>query len=94
MPLALGFGCQCQRASGLSSGYIGFGRISLTPILDRRSKIGQSPQLHMMYYNFARIHKTLRVTPAMAAGVTDKLWEISNVVAMLEKWDKQSITVS
>jgi IS1 family transposase len=43
--------------------------------------------LHMMYYNFVRIHKTLRVTPAMAAGVTDKLWEISDVVAMLEKWE-------
>jgi hypothetical protein len=41
--------------------------------------------LHMMYYNFVRIHKTLRVTRAMAAGVTDKLWEISDVVAMLEK---------
>ena len=41
--------------------------------------------LHMMYYNFVRIHKTLKVTPAMAAGVTDKLWEISDVVAMLEK---------
>jgi len=43
--------------------------------------------LHMMYYNFVRIHKTLRTTPAMAAGVTDKLWEISDVVAMLEKWE-------
>jgi hypothetical protein len=43
--------------------------------------------LHFMYYNFVRIHKALRVTPAMAAGVTDKLWEISDVVAMLEKWE-------
>jgi hypothetical protein len=43
--------------------------------------------LHMMYYNFVRIHKTLRVTPALAAGVTDKLWEISDVVAILEKWE-------
>ena len=33
--------------------------------------------LHFMYYNFVRIHKTLRVTPAMAAGVTDQLWEIA-----------------
>lgn len=40
-----------------------------------------------MYYNFVRIHKTLRVTPAMAAGVTDKLWEISDVVEMLEAWE-------
>ena len=41
----------------------------------------------MMYYNFVRIHKTLKVTPAMAAGVTDKLWKISDVVAMLEKYE-------
>lgn len=34
-----------------------------------------------------RIHKTLRVTPAMAAGVTGRLWEIGDVVAMLEKWE-------
>jgi hypothetical protein len=43
--------------------------------------------LHMMYYNFVRIHKMLRVTPAMAAGVSDKLWEISDVVVILEKWE-------
>jgi IS1 family transposase len=43
--------------------------------------------LHMMYYNFVRIHKTLKVTPAMAAGVTDKLWEIGDVVDALEKWE-------
>lgn len=46
--------------------------------------------LHMMYYNFVRIHKTLKITPAMAAGVTDKLWEISDVVVMLEKWEEAS----
>jgi hypothetical protein len=37
-----------------------------------------------MYYNFVRIHATLRVTPAMAAGVTDKLWEIGDIVALIE----------
>ncbi len=31
--------------------------------------------LHFMYYNFVRIHQSLRVTPAMAAGVTDRVWE-------------------
>ena len=39
--------------------------------------------LHMMYYNFVRIHKTLRVTPAMAAGVTDRLWEISDIAQLV-----------
>jgi hypothetical protein len=43
--------------------------------------------LHFMYYNFVRIHKTLRVTPAMAAGVTDKLWEIGDIVDVLEAWE-------
>ena len=40
--------------------------------------------LHMMYYNFVRIHKTLRVTPAMAAGVTDRLWEIEDIAMLVE----------
>jgi hypothetical protein len=43
--------------------------------------------LHMMYYNFVRIYKTLRTTPAMAAGVTKKLWEMTDVVDVLEAWE-------
>ena len=39
--------------------------------------------LHYMYYNFVRIHKSLRCTPAMAAGVTSKLWEIEDIIALL-----------
>ena len=41
--------------------------------------------LHMLYYNFVRIHKTLRVTPAMAAGVTDRLWEIADIAKLVEE---------
>lgn len=41
--------------------------------------------LHFMNYNFARIHRTLRVTPAMAAGVTDHVWEIEEIVGLLER---------
>ena len=40
-----------------------------------------------MHYNFCRIHKTLRVTPAMAAGVTERLWEIGDMVKVLEDWE-------
>jgi len=39
--------------------------------------------LHYMYYNFVRIHKSLRCTPAMAAGVTSRLWEIADIIALL-----------
>jgi hypothetical protein len=40
-----------------------------------------------MYYNFVRIHKTLRTTPAMAANVTERLWEIGDIVNVLEAWE-------
>jgi hypothetical protein len=40
--------------------------------------------LHFIYYNFVRIHKTLRTSPAMAAGVTDRLWEVGDIVNVLE----------
>jgi hypothetical protein len=36
--------------------------------------------LHFAWYNFCRIHSTLRVTPAMAAGVTDSVWELQNLL--------------
>lgn len=41
--------------------------------------------LHYMAYNFVKIHKTLRVTPAMASGVTDHVWEMEEIVELLEK---------
>jgi IS1 family transposase len=40
--------------------------------------------LHFMYYNFCRVHKTLRVTPAMEAKVTDHVWEIEEIIALLK----------
>jgi IS1 family transposase len=43
--------------------------------------------IYFMHYNFVRIHQTLRCTPAMAAGVTTKLWELSDLVAVLEAWE-------
>lgn len=39
--------------------------------------------LHFMYYNFCRIHQSLRITPAMAAGVTDHLWNIEDILNLL-----------
>jgi IS1 family transposase len=39
--------------------------------------------IHYMYYNFVRIHQSLRCTPAMAAGVTNRLWEIADIVGLL-----------
>ena len=46
--------------------------------------------LHMMYYNFVRIHSTLRMSPAMAAGVSDRLWEIGDIVKLVEDAEPKS----
>ena len=40
--------------------------------------------LNYFAYNFIKIHRTVRMSPAMAAGVTDRLWEVSDLVALLE----------
>jgi IS1 family transposase len=44
--------------------------------------------LHFMHYNFCRVHQTLRVTPAMAANVTDHVWDVSDIVALLHKHEE------
>lgn len=41
--------------------------------------------LHFMYYNFCKIHKTLRCTPAMEAGISSKLWEIEDIAALVKE---------
>jgi hypothetical protein len=43
--------------------------------------------MRFLYYNFVRAHPTLKVTPAMAACVTKRLWEMSDVVNMIEAWE-------
>lgn len=40
--------------------------------------------LYFAFYNFCRIHKTLRVTPAMAAGITDRLWTLDDIAAKMD----------
>lgn len=46
--------------------------------------------LHFMYYNFCRRHQTLRVTPAMAAKVTDHLWSVEEMIELLVSKEKTS----
>ena len=40
--------------------------------------------LYFAFYNFVRIHKTLRMSPAMAAGITDRLWSLDDIVAKID----------
>jgi IS1 family transposase len=46
--------------------------------------LGHAVALHFMYYNFGRIHQTLRVTPAMEAGISDHVWEMTEIAALAD----------
>jgi hypothetical protein len=43
--------------------------------------VPQFVAVYFMYYNFCRFHKTLRVTPAMEAGLTDHIWSLAELLA-------------
>jgi IS1 family transposase len=45
--------------------------------------LAHAVSLHFMYYNFCRIHQTLRVTPAMEAGITDHIWALEEIVNLI-----------
>jgi IS1 family transposase len=46
--------------------------------------------LHFMHYNFCRVHQTLRMTPAMSAGLSDHIWEISELVGIIDQYAKEN----
>ena len=46
---------------------------------------GNAVALYFAYYNFCRVHQTLRVTPAMEAGLPDHVWSVDELVALLPK---------
>ena len=50
--------------------------------------------LHFMFYNFGRIHQTLRVTPAMQAGLSDHVWSLEEIAALAESADKSRLALA
>ena len=51
---------------------------------------GNHGALNYFAYNFIKIHRTLRMSPAMAAGVTDRLWDIADLVALWESYERNA----
>jgi len=49
--------------------------------------LGHAVALHFMFYNFGRIHQTLRVSPAMEAGLTDHVWSLEEIAALADVSD-------
>lgn len=47
------------------------------------ANLGHAVALHFVYYNYCRVHQTLRVTPAMAAGLTSRVWSIGEIVDLI-----------
>ena len=45
----------------------------------------ETTRLYTVWYSWARIHKTLKTSPAQAAGLTDKLWSMADIVALIEE---------
>ena len=71
------------------------GNRRMTRLTNRFSKKAEnhahSMTIYFMHYNFVRIHQTLRCSPAMAAGGTTKLWELSDLVKVLEDWESGQV---
>jgi hypothetical protein len=50
--------------------------------------------LYTVFYNWTKIHKTLRTTPAMAAGLTERVWDMADVVAMIERVETDAMAAT
>jgi hypothetical protein len=75
-----------RRNSAMRIGIRGFG--SLTNSFSQKVKShARAVALHYMHYNFCRVHKKRRETPAIAAGLADRLWGINDFLRVLEEWE-------
>jgi IS1 family transposase len=53
--------------------------------------LGYAVALHFMHYNFCRVHQTLRVTPAVEAGIADHIWGIEEIVGLLDSTNSREV---
>ena len=52
---------------------------------------GHAFALYAVWYNFVRMHKTLRMSPAMASGVSKTLWSMDDIVGLVEHYEAQNM---
>ena len=75
---------------GWGTDHGGGGQVSLTNAFSKKvANLEHALALHYVWYNFVRIHRTLRATAAMAAGVSDRLWSMADVARMIEATEEQ-----
>jgi hypothetical protein len=58
--------------------------LALCEYLEQKFVDSCRKSLYFVWYNFVKIHKAHKLTPAMAAGMTDKLWSVEDIVALVE----------
>ena len=68
----------------MSRGRVARWMLEETGVPYRVENLEYAVALHFMHYNFARIHKTLRVTPAMEAGITDHVWSMQEIASLVK----------
>ena len=73
----------------VSTSYVERQNLTMRMAMRRFTRLTNAVALHFMNYNFIRIHKSLKVTPAMAAGVADRLWEVEDIVKLVDKMHHQ-----
>lgn len=67
----------------MSDGTLSMGPWSNEGFSKKFENLEHAIALHYMHYNFCRIHQSLRVTPAMEAGVSDHVWSLDELIALL-----------
>jgi hypothetical protein len=75
-------------ASNFASRLAGHARRLTNAFSKKAANHAHMMAIYFMHYNFVRIHQTLKIAPAMAAKVTGKLWEMSDMVSVLEDWER------
>ncbi len=84
------------KEEGVSTGYVERQNLTMRMSMRRFTRLTNafckkiknhawSVALHFMHHNFCRIHQTLKVTPAMEAGVTDRLWDLDDIVRLVDE---------
>jgi len=58
------------------------------------TNLASAVALHFMYYNFGRIHQTLRVTPAMQAGLSDHVWSLDEIAQLADSEHTSEQTIA
>ena len=68
----------------VKNNYLSEGNRFVNGVVGKVENLAHAVSLHFMYYNFGRIHKTLRVTPTMEAEISDHVWSLEEIAGLID----------